>query len=367
VADTEDTFARLRLIGGRFDGAGMPVEALGELVAYQDLVVGVAKEVFRAEHPDRQRLPSAFGERLQLRLGTVEQGSVMPVLERPREPGALMPVPDEFTRARDIIEDAIAAAETNANLPASFPRQALVLFNRFGQTLHQDEAIELRRGNAKSGPRYTQQIRRRLVLETGSTVQDEVEGVALVLELNAGQMTCMVRFLSGSPSSVRAPVDELTFAPLKEAMAPNGNGPLVHILGVGVYDKARGLIRLDSIHDVSLVDEESAAVESRLCELEELGQGWLDGDGAPVAPGALRHARETLADLQRLRVPQPRLYPTPEGGVQAEWTSGRFEISITFEPDGSLYAVGVDTASGDESELESANAKDLAQFVLRAK
>jgi hypothetical protein len=74
VADSESTFAKLRLTGGRFEGDGMPVEALVELVAYEQLVVGVAKELFRREHSGRQRLPRGFAERLQLRLRTVERG-----------------------------------------------------------------------------------------------------------------------------------------------------------------------------------------------------------------------------------------------------------------------------------------------------
>jgi hypothetical protein len=357
------------MTGGRFEGnIGMPVEALAELVAYHELVVGVAKEVFRSSHPNRQRLPRGFTDRLQLRLQSVEQGSAIPVLERVRESGALLAVTDEFTQSRDIIEDAVAAIAGGRTLPSSFPPDALVLFNRFGQTLRPDEAIELRRGTATSGPRYTRDVRRQLVLERGSTYQDEVRDIGWVWEIDANRMSCNIRLRLGPSAPVAAPLDEVTFEPLWKALAPNGNGPPVRILGVGVFDTTRGLMRLDSIHDVSPVDDpdDLAALDNRLGELEELQEGWLDGDGLPPAPAALQSARATLAELLGLEAPRPRVYPTPEGGVQAEWTAGNHEISLTFQPDGTLYAVAVNSESGEADELPDGDTVRIAQFVLRS-
>lgn len=370
VADQEGTFARLRLAGGRFESAvGMPVEALTELVAYRELVVGVAKEVFRGKNPHRQRLPRGFSERLQLRLQSVERGSAVPVLERVREPDSLLTAADDFTAARDIIEDAVGAISAGAPLPKSFPRDALVLFNRFGQTLRADESIELRRGMADVGPRFTKEIRQQLVLEDSSTYQDEVWVIGWVSEIDANRMSCTVRLRSGPPTPVQAPVDEVIFGPIKAALAPNGEGPPVRIHGVGVFDPVRGLIRLDSIHDVAPIEdpEDLAALDERFMELEELQKGWLDGEGIAPTTAALRRARITLAELLlRLEVPRPRLYPTPEGGVQAEWTSGDCEVSVTFLPDGLVFGVAVDTVSGESEELADADGEQLARFVMRA-
>ena len=54
--------------------------------------------------------------------------------------------------------------------------------------------------------------------------------------------------------------------------------------------------------------------------------------------------------------------------MQAEWTVENREVSVTFEPDGSLYAISVDVASGqtDEPELAVDRPEQIAQFVLRA-
>jgi hypothetical protein len=35
---------------------------------------------------------------------------------------------------------------------------------------------------------------------------------------------------------------------------------------------------------------------------------------------------------QRKDGQQPRLYPTPEGGVELEWRIGRLDLSIEFDP-----------------------------------
>lgn len=120
--------------------------------------------------------------------------------------------------------------------------------------------------------------------------------------------------------------------------------------------------------DVNPVDnpQELEALDSRIAELAELQPGWLDGDGASLSPAALRKARIILAELLRLDVPRPRIYPTPEGGVQAEWAAGDHEINVTFEPDGSSAALAVNRESGESRELENGDAEDIAQFFQRA-
>ncbi len=347
----------------------MPVEALTELVAYQQLVVGVAKEVYRSRHADRQRLPRGFADRLQLRLRTIEQGSAMPVLERTREPGALMPREDDFTRSRDLIEEAVAAIADGDALPEDFPRQAVVLFNRFGQTLRPDEAIELRKPAAQSGPRYTRDVQRRLVLAERRTFQAEVSDIGWILELDSTRMTCMIRLRSVPRAQpVSAPVDDFTFDQVKAAVEPNGEGPPVHVTGMGVYSTAGHVFRLDSIQDVSPVEDPEGleALDNRIAELAELKPGWLDGAGAPLTLAALEKARITLTELLLLDAPRPHIYPTPEGGVQAEWAAGAHEISVTFEPDGSSYALAVKRESGESSELENGDSMEIAQFFQRA-
>jgi hypothetical protein len=369
VADPDDTFARLRLTGGRFEGDGMPIEALTELVAYRELVIAVAKELFRVDHPSRQRLPGGFTERLQLQIQTIERGSVVPVLER-LYPGVL-PLDDEFTKARDIIEDAIAAIAAGDALPPDFPRSALVLFNGFGQTLRPEESIELRRGNATVGPNYTREIRRQLILKERSTFQEEIQDTAWVWEIDSHKMSCMIRLRSGPTHPIQAPVDELTFEPLKAAMEPNGGGPPVRIQGLGVFDAVRGLIRLDAIYDVDPADDAHPSetvqdIDRRLGELEELRRGWLDGEGEALAPDATRRAREILSELASADVPRPRLYPTPEGGVQAEWSIGRYEVSLTFLPDGDAEGLAVNGVSGESDELPGTDVETIIRFVLRA-
>lgn len=364
---SHDPFARLRLTGGRFDGQGMPVETLVELAQYRELLLGVARAQFLREHPERKRMPRGFFDRLQLRLRTVEDGSAMPVLERIAPQGLLVSVDDEFTHARDAIEDAVAAAEADQPPPAGFPPEALVLFNRLGQTLRGDEALELRRGSAGTGPRYTAETRRKLVLSQKRTYQEELHGIGWISEVDAAGMSCRIRLREGPTTPVPAPLDELTFGPARDVLEPNGEGPPVWLSGVGVFDTERGLIRFDSIHDVGMLDDpqDLVSLDNRLDELASLSAGWLDGEGIRPDVGALERARRVLSNLLTFEVPRPRVFATPEGGVQAEWTVGENEISVTFEPDGRIYAVAVNLASGQsqEPELATDDPEQIAQLL----
>lgn len=72
-------------------------------------------------------------------------------------------------------------------------------------------------------------------------------------------------------------------------------------------------------------------VASQLMDLAQLEDGWLDGEGR--APG--REALTWLADRFEHswpgNLPSPYLYPTVEGGVQAEWSLPPHEISLEVD------------------------------------
>lgn len=138
---TVEEFARPTFKGGRFDiGEGMPVEALPDLAAYADIVTDVAKDLFKQRRPGRQRVSRGFGERLQLRVSHVEEGSKVPVLVR-RLPEGELAIPDEYDDARDIVTQAIEAVSAGQALPAVFPTAVLPKFSRLGHRLQPGERI----------------------------------------------------------------------------------------------------------------------------------------------------------------------------------------------------------------------------------
>lgn len=81
----------------------------------------------------------------------------------------------------------------------------------------------------------------------------------------------------------------------------------------------------------------------RLEYLDELGDGWLDGQGVSISSEGIAHLKGELALLIGERgLPEPFLYPTLTGGVQAEWSLGSWEVSATFSFDPYFRAEGAE-------------------------
>jgi hypothetical protein len=148
---------------------------------------------------------------------------------------------------------------------------------------------------------------------------------------------------------------------------------LIAIAGGQISTGAFTIIPLDA-DDVAVGEQMTeitsarGLLESRLNTLSQLSPGWLDGEGVTPTPAAVEAARHLIWVLLNHRVPRPRLAPTPEGGVEAEWSLGDREVSVTFEPDGSLYGNSVDVIAGEvtEPELSPVDHRAIADFVLGA-
>ena len=72
-------------------------------------------------------------------------------------------------------------------------------------------------------------------------------------------------------------------------------------------------------------------VENRLEELDGLKDGWLNGKGRALDRERLKLLADNLARCFDVALPLAHLYPTPAGGVLAEWTLGCWAISLGIE------------------------------------
>ena len=72
-------------------------------------------------------------------------------------------------------------------------------------------------------------------------------------------------------------------------------------------------------------------VAARLAELRAMQDGWLDGDGVAPPHAGLDWLADSFQSRYPEDVPLPYTYPTPEGGVQMEWSLGPFEISLEID------------------------------------
>ena len=107
-------------------------------------------------------------------------------------------------------------------------------------------------------------------------------------------------------------------------------------------------------------------IPRRLDEFRLLRDGWLAGEGIAPRPADLDWLATAFADRFPADLPRPRLYPTAEGGVQAEWMLGRRDISLTVDlPARSAYWHVLNLASDqdDDRHLDLSGAQAWAWVV----
>src|SRR5690606_30752431 len=108
----------------------------------------LAKRLYLADNPERQRVPKGFGSDFHLHLERVDEGSAMPLLSVVTASalslsGAVCPETgrnDYFERARDLVTECVGAPLDQ--LPKEFPRELLASFNHLGRSLREDETME---------------------------------------------------------------------------------------------------------------------------------------------------------------------------------------------------------------------------------
>src|SRR5579871_814593 len=99
-------------------------------------------------------------------------------------------------------------------------------------------------------------------------------------------------------------------------------------------------------------------VEERLYSLLNLKDGWMDGGGMAPSPYTIESAKDVLHHLlEEWSLPLPSVFPTPDGGVQAEWVVNDWSLELKFVPAQPLWMVG----SASHQTLDMAEETELGR------
>jgi hypothetical protein len=376
---TRKQFATLIFQGDRFRAA-MPVEVLPELAAYQELVVSVAKGMYARRNPQRKRLPNGFVDSFRLTLERVEEGSAIPVVLRETTPATYALVAklglDYFEEARQVVESSIRAAVSDLEtLPVDMSPEVLAKFNAFGKTLKDDDAIVVAPPESREGARYTKAIRRKLVLRVQESIEEPVTIVGSVISV--GREPTYLFEIRQLASYVK--VEIRSSKPFfEQAVRALTEETLVSVSGTGLFDRRGELTKMTDVSDMSLAEEFVARpgcalpIDQQVASFEHLAPGWYNPKSPGFDPVDLKWtARLFKAVVQAFDLPNPYVYPTPDGGVRAEWTADQWEVAVTIDAKNrrtEVFATEVSTGEVhenafmlDEAGSESMMGRFLAQ------
>ncbi len=328
------TFLEPRFVGKRFEDHALPLDILRDLASLESFFCRTVTHLYFAEHPDRQRLPRNFFDGISVKLVSIEEGSVIPklVLFVSCASAGLFPPPTQtyYEQARDSLINAIEAAHENRAVAGILPESLLGYFEQIGRGLLDDESIEFRKPGAEKKAVLNRETRKRLILASSKTqtYTEEIERlIGAIPEADQDKNTFTILTTEGE--KVQAPLDQINREVVFKAFNRFCDGEKVTVKGIGQYNRAGKLLKLDSIEEIQLLDE--LDIELRLSELLKLKNGWMDGKGKAIEPSSTEWLIQGFCEHYEANIPLPRLFPTLEGGVQAEWTIGSQEITLEFD------------------------------------
>jgi len=119
-----------------------------------------------------------------------------------------------------------------------------------------------------------------------------------------------------------------------------------------VLDQTNRIV-LTTIHRQRMVESQKQIASRRLNEFRSLATGWNDGSGEPVSDIMIDRADAIVGQWIESGILRPRLYPTPNGGILAEWRIDSWMISAEFFADSNvLEIVGVNVLTRERQDLD---------------
>jgi hypothetical protein len=252
----------LRFNGPRFEDHGLDVDVLSEIVAYKQLLLETAKELWRRSHPTRARLPKGFEDEITLKFFHLEAGSTGVPLVREISPAKFpmaMFFDDELDEAAALLEDAIRAAGEGEAVPSKLPRSVIPLFGELGSSLRENEFLLISAGRPDDPghykpARYDGVVKERILAWATEPYTDNVDLTGEVRATDLDGLRFTLRLEGGGKVIGR-------FKPEHEAVVLEALGEhssrRMRVIGVGEYTPEDGeLKQIVNVERIELIEPE---------------------------------------------------------------------------------------------------------------
>ena len=256
--------------GPRFDDHGLDLDILPELVAYKILLIETAKELWREQNPDRERLPRGFEDSITIKFYELQEGSTTIPLFREveqRDDELPLELDDEIDKAIHLIEDGIESQQESRVLPAGFPKNSIQHFEAFGKTLRTNESIGIKSPARGQQVRYSLEIRDRLIHWHRENYEEQIELVGEVRATDLDGLNLTLRLDNGAKVSGKFDLD--WEGDVVNALKGHKECRL-RIIGIGEFSGESGeLTKIQEIKEISierLTDSASASDQTPIWE-----------------------------------------------------------------------------------------------------
>ena len=351
-----------RFEGERFRDHSLPFSLLRDLEALQGIILEIAKSNYKENNPTRQRIPRGFSDQLELHLST-RAGSFVAEVALITEGSLLEGFDPRLQRARSACDRFLASLthiqEQRQGPPPSLPDTAWPYVEKFGRGLQSDESICMA-SSKNADVRLTREIRRQLLRSRPGSepLSEDVKVLAKVVDVRPRERLMSIELRDGRviPCAINAE----QVADLRDVRVGDFGARWALIRGIGLFDSSQQLLRVEEADALELLDNTDPIVQIE--QLRQLPAGWLDGKGVPPSALLLDQIGAWLENHLRGEEPTPRLYPTPEGGVEAEWLIGRLDLSIEFDPNNNTvhwHAMDLDRDTVEEDIVPLHDAENL--------
>ena len=330
---TEPTLT-IAFTGGRFVNGQMPTDFLPDITALGIALREAAKEQYRTR-TQRNRVPVGFADEVSTAISAVSTGSTnvtISTIQKPTPEGETPPLLSPY--GEDIAkgwEQVVLELAQSHNGDSRRPTWAGLL-RRFGLHFTEGEAARLSANGYIAT--YDRQTRRAYLRtrfpDEHYTEWNAIDGYIHARDINAGNFGITV----DGEHTITAQAPQLWRSEIDRAftLRMNGINATVSLVGEVTYDARGQPTAVANISETCV--NHPLDISRQIRRLAGLSEGWLDGksQGKAIATDHLDWLQNILEDDIHLSdATLPRLFPTPEGNILAEWHIGNAAASLEID------------------------------------
>lgn len=328
------------LRGDRFKGGEIPLDVLRDISNLGQLIFAIAKWKFQQHIPNTSsRKINRYFAQHHLSVSKIEAGSAIFNLNlvTENEQQELLEMNDTVTKiiytAKDELIDTIRCANSNSDVVSVLPYKLLKQVKNIGNNLLPNESIELSSNQYSDPILFTTETRKYLDDRLNKLSQTELDNIQIrgfIPEVDQNKMTFHMEI--ADKKRIRGSIPEQHLNEI--VLGFNGYTERKRLLFEGKvnFDNKSSVAQWDSIDKIHSPDTLDVPYSLEL--FKELEDGWLDGEqGTAPDPSGLDWLGNIFIRHYPDNLPLPHTYPTPEGGIQMEWSYKKsyieFEIDLT--------------------------------------